>query len=71
MRLELLLVALLILTPAAYAWWSGRRILRSIDDPAFAELLRATPASAARRKQGSPTRDAAPQVPGTNPARRS
>ncbi|HEX7978825.1 MAG TPA: M48 family metallopeptidase [Gemmatimonadaceae bacterium] len=41
MRPELLLVALLVAAPAAYAWWSGRGILRSLDDPALAELLQA------------------------------
>ena len=41
MRLGPLLVALLVAAPAAYAWWSGRTILRSLDDPAFAELLQA------------------------------
>lgn len=28
----------LILVPAAYLWWSGRRLIRRIDDPAFPEL---------------------------------
>jgi heat shock protein HtpX len=32
---------LLVVLPAAYAWWSGRRILRSLDDPALADLLQA------------------------------
>lgn len=41
MRLELILVALLVAAPAAYAWWSGRAILRSLEDPALAELLHA------------------------------
>ena len=41
MRPELLLVALLVAVPGAYAWWSGRTILRSLDDPALAELLQA------------------------------
>jgi Zn-dependent protease with chaperone function len=41
MRPEPLLVALIVTAPAAYAWWSGRRILRSLDDPALAELLQA------------------------------
>lgn len=39
MHLGPLLVVLLVAAPAAYAWWSGRRILRSLDDPALAELL--------------------------------
>jgi len=39
MRPAPLLVAFLIAAPATYAWWSGRRILRSLDDPALAELL--------------------------------
>jgi Zn-dependent protease with chaperone function len=29
---------LLTLVPAGYVWWSGRRLLRRIDDPAFPEL---------------------------------
>ena len=41
MRPALLLVALLVAAPAAYAWWSGRKIRRSLDDPALAELLQA------------------------------
>ena len=28
----------LILVPGAYLWWSGRRLIRRIDDPAFPEL---------------------------------
>ena len=32
-------VASLAIAPAAYAWWSGRAIQRSIDDPALPELL--------------------------------
>ncbi|MBW8768630.1 MAG: M48 family metalloprotease [Gemmatimonadetes bacterium] len=39
MRSEPLLIALIIAAPAMYAWWSGRRLLRSLDDPALAELL--------------------------------
>jgi Zn-dependent protease with chaperone function len=32
-------VASLAIAPAVYAWWSGRAIQRSIDDPALPELL--------------------------------
>jgi Zn-dependent protease with chaperone function len=35
----MLLAALLIAAPAAYAWWTGRTILRSLEDPALDELL--------------------------------
>ncbi|MEO6526538.1 MAG: M48 family metallopeptidase [Gemmatimonadaceae bacterium] len=33
------LAALVLLTPAAYSWWTGRRVLRALDDPALPELL--------------------------------
>jgi heat shock protein HtpX len=32
-------IALLAAAPAAYAWWTGRAIRRSLDDPALPELL--------------------------------
>jgi len=35
------IAAILAVLPAAYAWWSGRQVLRSLDDPALAELLQA------------------------------
>ena len=41
MRPALIIAAILAVLPAAYAWWSGRKILRSLDDPAFADLLQA------------------------------
>jgi hypothetical protein len=41
MRPDLLLAALLVAAPAAYAWWTGRTILRSLEDPALDELLHA------------------------------
>jgi hypothetical protein len=40
MRAELLpFLALLAAAPAVYAWWTGRTIRRSLDDPALPELL--------------------------------
>ena len=33
------LAALLALTPGIYAWWTGRALLKRLDDPAFPELL--------------------------------
>jgi len=41
MPFALSLAALLVVMPAAYAWWSGRKIVRSLDDRALAELLQA------------------------------
>jgi len=38
---RLIIVALLLVLPAAYAWWSGRKVLRSLDDPALVDLLQA------------------------------
>src|SRR5687768_11135154 len=32
-------ITLLAAAPAAYAWWTGRAIRRSLDDPALPELL--------------------------------
>jgi Zn-dependent protease with chaperone function len=39
MRVELWFLLLLAAAPATYAWWSGRAIRRSIDDPTLPELL--------------------------------
>ena len=37
--LRLLAAALIALVPAAVAWWSGRRLIRLVDDPALPERL--------------------------------
>ena len=39
MTLLVLIVALLALAPGLHAWWSGRALLRRVDDPAFPELV--------------------------------
>src|SRR5215203_934079 len=39
MRADLWFLLLLAVAPGAYAWWSGRAIRRSLDDPALPELL--------------------------------
>src|SRR4051794_31801641 len=36
---QLLVAAGLSLAPATYSWWTGRRVLRSLDDPALPELM--------------------------------
>src|SRR3954447_20551438 len=41
MRIDFGLLLLLAAAPAAYAWWTGRAIRRSLDDPALPELLQA------------------------------
>ena len=39
MRIDLWFLLLLAGAPAAYAWWSGRAIRRSLDDPTLPDLL--------------------------------
>src|SRR6187402_2312974 len=39
MRADLWFLLLLAGAPAAYAWWSGRAIRRSLDDPTLPDLL--------------------------------
>jgi Zn-dependent protease with chaperone function len=39
MRADHLMMVLLAAAPAVYAWWSGRSLRRSIDDPALPDLL--------------------------------
>src|SRR5215210_7373953 len=39
MRADQWMMVLLAAVPAVYAWWSGRSLRRSIDDPALPDLL--------------------------------
>ena len=39
MRIDLWFLLLLAAAPAAYTWWSGRAIRRSLDDPTLPDLL--------------------------------
>ncbi|MGH7555210.1 MAG: M48 family metallopeptidase, partial [Longimicrobiales bacterium] len=41
LMLSPLLVALIVCAPGVAAWWTGRRLMRAMDDPAFPELLMA------------------------------
>src|SRR4051794_29296415 len=39
MPIDILLTAIVVVAPALYAWWSGRQLVRSLDDPALPERL--------------------------------
>src|SRR6185295_12148504 len=40
-RSQLVIAVLLALLPGIFAWWRGRRLIRSLADPALPELLMA------------------------------